>query len=54
MQRQSTTPSYDQLFGGGLLGQQPTAQAGGAGGLLGNSQSDRLKALMARGQGLIG
>lgn len=55
MQRQSTTPSYDQLFGGGLLAQQPqqpTAQAGGSGGLLGNQ--DRMKALMARGHGLIG
>lgn len=53
MQRQNTVPSYQQLFGGGLLGQQqPTAQAGGAGGLLGND--DRIKALMARGQGLIG
>ncbi|WP_457321634.1 hypothetical protein [Roseateles sp. P5_E11] len=59
MQRQSTTPSYESLFGGqasgGLLGRQPqqaTAQAGGPGGLLGND--DRLKALMARGRGLIG
>lgn len=53
MQRQSTVPSYQQLFGGGLLGQQqPTAQAGGAGGLLGDS--DRMKALMARGKSLIG
>lgn len=54
MQRQSTVPSYQQLFGGGLLNQpqQPTAQAGGAGGLLGND--DRIKALMARGRGLIG
>lgn len=38
MQRQSTVPSYDQLFGnrgGGLLPQpQPTMQAGGPGGLL--------------------
>ena len=38
MQRQSTVPSYDQLFGnrgGGLLTQpQPTMQAGGPGGLL--------------------
>ncbi len=67
MQRQSTTPSYEQLFGGGqampaqpqqmpggLLNQQqqPMAQAGGPGGLLGND--DRMKALMARGRGLIG
>lgn len=57
MQRQSTTPSYEQLFGGGLLGSPaqpagPTAQAGGAGGLLG--PQDRMKALMARGQSLIG
>lgn len=37
---------------GGLLGPQPTAQAGGPGGLLGND--DRMKALMARGRGLIG
>lgn len=49
MQRQSTTPSMAQLFGGGLL-QQPTAQAGG--GLVG--EDDRMKALMARGRGLIG
>lgn len=41
MTRQSTVPSYQQLFGGGLLGQQPpaqpagpTMQAGGPGGLL--------------------
>ena len=47
MQRQSTTPSMAQLFGGGLL-QQPTAQAGG--GLV----DDRMQALMARGRGLIG
>lgn len=63
MQRQSTTPSYEQLFGGqgtqpaqmpaGLLQQQqPTMQAGGPGGLLGND--DRMKALMAKGRGLIG
>lgn len=54
MQRQPTTPSYQQLFGGGLLPQQPTAQAGGPGGLLGDSQEDRMKALMARGRGLMG
>jgi hypothetical protein len=55
MQRQSTVPSYQQLFGGGLLPQQqPTAQAGGAGGLLGGSQDDRIKALMTAGRGLIG
>jgi hypothetical protein len=57
MGRQSMTPSYDQLFGGGLLGQQPqqpTAQAGGPGGLLGNTQDDRMKALMAKGRSLMG
>lgn len=38
MQRQSTTPSYQDLFGGGLLSPKPqarpTMQAGGPGGLL--------------------
>ena len=60
MQRQATTPSYAQLFGGaspsGLLGgqEQPTAQAGGVGGLLGGSASDRARALISRGRGLLG
>lgn len=60
MQRQSTVPSYSQLFGGGLLGQaqspapsaQTTVQPGGVGGLLGND--DRMKALMMRGRSLAG
>ena len=40
--------------GGLLAGQQPTAQAGGPGGLLGGGADDRMKALMARGRGLMG
>jgi hypothetical protein len=67
MQRQSTTPSYEQLFGGGqpmqqqpaptggLLNQQgPTMQAGGPGGLLGGVNDDRIKNLMAKGRSLMG
>jgi hypothetical protein len=48
------------LLGGGVAAnpftaQQPTmSQAGGAGGLLGGSAQDRMKALMTRGQGLVG
>lgn len=38
----------------GLLAQQPTAQAGGVGGLLGGSNEDRAKALIAAGRGLLG
>jgi hypothetical protein len=55
MQRQSSTPTYASLFGGQpQQTPQPTMQAGGVGGLLGGSQDDRLKALMARGRGLLG
>lgn len=61
MQRQSSTPTYASLFGGGQPQQsqqpqqaQPTMQAGGVGGLLGGAPEDRLKALMAGGRGLLG